>query len=101
MLTWDEVLARARPCLRCRYVDRIAGPFSSEGRGRVKEAWGRGLVGETFIAIRSDTGCGQVEAKATYMHLVKRAGECHWCRRPLPMAELIDCPVCKALNIML
>ena len=56
---------------------------------------------ELMEAIRKDTGCGLAEAKGTWMHLVKKEGECHWCRGAIPVAELVDCPRCEALNIVL
>ena len=54
---------------------------------------------EVFLFIRQDTGCGLAEAKGMVTHLVKESGECHWCGAAIPVAELVDCPECGALNI--
>lgn len=100
-LTWDDLRARVMPCLRCRSTKPIAGPFSAEGRQRIAVAFKDHRVMELMEAIRKDTGCGLAEAKGTWLHLVKKEGECHWCRGAIPVAELVDCPRCEALNIVL
>ena len=56
-------------------------------------------MAELILLIRQDTGCGLGEAKGTSMHLVKVEGQCHWCGAAIPVAELVDCPDCRALNI--
>ena len=100
-LTWDDLRARGMPCLRCRSTKPIAGPFSIEGRQLIAGAFKTHRTMEVILAIRHDTSCGLAEAKGTSMHLVKKAGECHWCREAIPVAELVDCPRCEALNIFL
>jgi hypothetical protein len=89
------------PCLRCRSTEPIAGPFSAEGRQRIAVAFKIHRAMEVILAIRHDAGCGLAEAKGTLLHLVQKAGECHWCHGAIPVAELVDCPRCEALNILL
>jgi hypothetical protein len=79
----------------------FAGPLSVEARQRVIDAVQRDMHIEAIRLIRNDTGCGLGEAKATEMHIMKRAGECHWCRGPLSEGEIVDCPRCRSLNISL
>ena len=87
------------PCLRCRSTEPIAGPFSAEGRRRLAASLEIHRTLDIMLAIRGDTGCGLSEAKGTLLHLVTKEGECHWCRGAIPVAELVDCPTCEALNI--
>jgi hypothetical protein len=101
VLTWDELRARGTPCLRCRWAEPIAGPLSPAGRERVAAAFTGHLNAEVFRRIREDTGCGLAAAKGMVQHLVDKAGECHWCGAAIPVAELVDCPGCRALNILL
>jgi len=100
-LTWDELRARGTPCLRCKWTGPIAGPLSPAGRARVAAVATGRLNVEVFLFIRQDTGCGLAEAKGMVTHLVKKSGECHWCGAAIPVAELVDCPQCGALNIAL
>jgi hypothetical protein len=99
MLTWDEIRSRRTPCTRCRSTIPIAGPLSFACRERVAAALRSGRDLEVFRLIREDTGSSLTEAKGTYQHLVRKIGQCHWCHVPLPVAELVDCPGCQALNI--
>jgi hypothetical protein len=101
MLTWEVLHSRETPCLRCRSTKPIAGPLSAGARQQVAEALHAGRAIDVFRIIREDTACGLVEAKGTYQHLVQKTGQCHWCGKPLPAHELVDCPACNALNIHL
>src|SRR5215471_9212862 len=100
-LTWDDLRIRRTPCMRCRWTGPIAGPLSPAGRARVAPAVTGHLNAEVFRLIRADTGCGLAEAKGMVQHLVTRAGACHWGGATIPVAELVDCPECRALNILL
>ena len=101
MLTWQVLHTRETPCLRCRSTTPIAGPLSHAARQQVVEALRAGRAMEIFRIIREDTACSLVEAEGTYLHLVQKTGECHWCGKPIPADELFDCPACSALNIRL
>jgi hypothetical protein len=98
MLTWEGLLSREMPCLRCRSTKPIAGPLSADLRLKLAAS---GNTIATIKVIREETGCGLVEAKGTFQHLVWKPGLCHWCRKVIPIAELVDCPHCSALNISL
>lgn len=101
MLTWEELQRRGRACLRCRSDVAFAGPLSADARERVAEAVRRDLRVEAIRLIRADTRAGIAEAKGTALHLVRRPGECHWCRCEIAADELVDCPRCGSLNIAL
>ncbi len=101
MLTWEDLQRRGIACLRCHSNVPLAGPLSAEGRERVADAIRRNMSMEAIQIIRTDTGSGLVEAKNTELHLVKKPGECHWCKSPIPTGELVDCPRCRSLNISL
>jgi hypothetical protein len=100
-LTRDDLRARGMTCLRCRSTFPIAGPLSRQVRDRVAARLRRDGIAEAIVLIRDGTGCSLVEAKGTALHLVRKAGECHWCGEAIPGAELVDCPGCGALNIHL
>jgi hypothetical protein len=100
-LTWEELRARATPCLRCKWAGAIAGPLSAPAREYVAAAFRDRRIAEVILFIRHDTGDGLGEAKGLLQHLVKVTGQCHWCGGAIPVAELVDCPECRALNISL
>jgi hypothetical protein len=56
---------------------------------------------EAIRLIRDATGTGLRESKATVLHLVRNPGHCHKCQDPLPSGDLVECPGCRSLNIVL
>ena len=100
MLSLLEVNAR-RP--RCRQCGSLSDMVEVAGHADRRELAGLHAANEflQFVPrIRQLTQCGIGEAKATYLHLAKSGGQCHYCGTPLASADIVDCAKCKSLNLV-
>ena len=101
-LTWDDLRARGMPWLALPHP-RSPSPVRSLPRdgSASRAAFKAHRTMELHGGDSKDTGCGLSEAKGTCAAPREGKGECHWCRGAIPVAELVDCPRCEALNIVL
>jgi hypothetical protein len=98
MLTLAEVNARRPRCLQCGCLYDLIEPSERAEREVLLAMLERAEFPQFVQALRSVTGCGVGEAKATYLHLTKST-KCHRCEASLPLGTVVDCPKCKALNL--
>ena len=99
ILTLEAVRSRAHTCLRCRSHFGIVYPAERQSQADILQVRQAGSVVQTIVRLRELTGGDLRDAKGTAMHIAPTAGECHWCRKPIPQAEFSDCPHCASLNI--
>src|SRR4051794_24810538 len=91
--------ARPKPCVRCRCIFRVVYPSSRTERERILRARQSVGIAAAIRVIHETTRDHLANAKGTAMHVAPRAGECHWCKKPIPEAEFVECPHCGSLNI--
>ena len=99
MLTLEAINSRTHACERCESLFRVVYPSERAAQSAILQVRRRGSVVETIKELRQLTGGSLPDAKGTAMHIGTTPGECHWCRKPIPVAEFSDCPHCASLNI--
>ena len=92
----QTVNSRAITCHRCEALFQVVYPSDRNIEKKPLE-----LNYQQFVfvkLIRLATNCDLRNAKGTFMYYV-RTGKCHWCGSKIKIAEFVDRPKCKSLNI--
>ena len=99
MLTLDIINSRPKTCQRCGGLFRIAYSKDKDVQSKLIELHSTRQNMKFVKLLRQATNCDLKNAKGTYLHYGKEAGKCHWCGNAIEVAEFVDCPKCKSLNI--
>ena len=100
MLTLETINSRPKTCQRCGGLFRVVYAKDSALQRKLMELHkdvNRRI--EWVKLLHKATNCDLKDAKGTHMHYVSEVGKCHWCKSEIEIAEFVDCPKCKSLNI--
>jgi hypothetical protein len=100
MLTISAVNQRRPRCHQCGCLSDLASVDEPSHQAELFEIFTRSAFLEFVPRIRALTNCSVGEAKATYLHLALAGRICHRCKTSLPSGTVVDCPKCKALNVV-
>ena len=99
MLTLNIINSRAKTCQRCGGLFRITYSTDKEVQRKLIEIHSTKQNMKFIRLLRQATNCDLKNAKGTFNHYGYEVGKCHWYKNKIEVAEFVDCPKCKSLNI--